>query len=200
MLSFSIGFPYLFISMFFFFLIPCFIRFHSFFSISFFYFTDFVEDVDFNSAWIMSEWFTKYSCVFNKRQSGIKNHLMLFFSSYSILRISVIFFSSALLILLRFFCLHIFFLLCVLPFTQVHYVFIPYGRLQWHDWANLNGFDGCICFTFSLLKMPRSHAYNDQFKHIICIFITISSPCSSIYVFIFCCSSLSVVALPLHLF
>lgn len=43
-------------------------------------FADFVEDVDFNSAWIMSEWFTKYSCVFNKRQSGIKNHLMLLFS------------------------------------------------------------------------------------------------------------------------
>lgn len=50
------------------------------YSLSLSIFADFVEDVDFNSAWIMSEWFTKYSCVFNKRQSGIKNHLMLLFS------------------------------------------------------------------------------------------------------------------------
>lgn len=45
-----------------------------------FYFTDLVEDVVFNLS--ISEWLTKYSCVFNKRQSGIKNHLMLLLFSY----------------------------------------------------------------------------------------------------------------------
>lgn len=85
------------------------------FSLTFYfyiYFTDFLEDVDFNPAWIMSEWFTKYSCVFNKRQSGIKNHLLLCccFRSFLYIVHSVLFSVCASFIVLSF----IFY-----PFTQI---------------------------------------------------------------------------------
>lgn len=77
------------------------------FSLTFYfyiYFTDFLEDVDFNPAWIMSEWFTKYSCVFNKRQSGIKNHLLLCccFRSFLYIVHSVLFSVCASFIVLSF--------------------------------------------------------------------------------------------------
>lgn len=45
----------------------------------FFSFADFTEDVYFNSAWILSEWFAMYRCVFTERQSGIRYHLNSFF-------------------------------------------------------------------------------------------------------------------------